>query len=319
MKQHPASSPQRFARNLAGGAIVVLWAFTAIAFAASADNLEQDLHSKYKDKVVMLRSFYCGDKLRFDAQGNLLSGGSAGSWTLCRDIRIKDVKIKNGKVTFKGERIYLSYDYKKKHFHDAAEVSQKRKHEHKGDKVSIEMELQPNVDESTIQDAVSRLFYSSEEEFSKTMPRLWTSCLAQDLNHETKPQSKAELTHESSGLPSQGDHPNPPVQTSLLPANNPEGGALHVGKGVSAPVAIYQPDPDYSDAARRALLNGIVVMNVVIGPDGRVHNPILARCLGMGLDERAVEKVLTWKFKPATKDGKPVAVEVSVEVSFNIQ
>lgn len=96
------------------------------------------------------------------------------------------------------------------------------------------------------------------------------------------------------------------------------GGVFHVGNGVSAPEAIYYPDPDYSEEARKAKYQGTVVLTVIIGPDGRVHNPKVTRALGMGLDEKAVEKVLTWKFKPALKDAKPVAVEMAVEVTFNL-
>jgi len=96
------------------------------------------------------------------------------------------------------------------------------------------------------------------------------------------------------------------------------GGLFRVGNGVSAPIAIYQPDPDYSDEARKAKFQGTVILNVVVGADGRVYNPSVARSLGMGLDEKAIERVKDWKFKPATKDGKPVPVVVSVEVSFNL-
>jgi len=96
------------------------------------------------------------------------------------------------------------------------------------------------------------------------------------------------------------------------------GGVFHVGNGVTAPIPIYQPDPDYSDEARKAKYQGTVVLNVIVGPDGRVHSAQVARSLGMGLDEKAKEKVMVWKFKPATKDSKPVAVEVSVEVTFNL-
>lgn len=96
------------------------------------------------------------------------------------------------------------------------------------------------------------------------------------------------------------------------------GGLFHVGNGVSAPVAIFSPDPDYSEEARKAKYQGTVVLTVIVGPDGRVHGARVAQHLGMGLDEKAVEKVMTWKFKPATKDSKPVAVEVSVEVQFNL-
>ena len=96
------------------------------------------------------------------------------------------------------------------------------------------------------------------------------------------------------------------------------GGLFHVGNGVTAPVPIYSPDPDYSDEARKAKYQGTVVLTVIVGPDGRVHSARIARSLGMGLDEKAIEKVKAWKFKPATKDSKPVAVEVSVEVTFNL-
>lgn len=96
------------------------------------------------------------------------------------------------------------------------------------------------------------------------------------------------------------------------------GGLFHVGNGVTAPVAIYAPDPDYSDEARKAKYQGTVVLQVIVGPDGRVHSAKVIRTLGMGLDEKATEKVMAWKFKPATKDQKPVAVEVNVEVTFNL-
>jgi periplasmic protein TonB len=96
------------------------------------------------------------------------------------------------------------------------------------------------------------------------------------------------------------------------------GGLFHVGNGVTAPVPIYSPDPDYSDEARKAKYQGTVVLTVIVGPDGRVHHARVARSLGMGLDEKAIEKIMVWKFRPATKDSKPVAVEVSVEVTFNL-
>jgi periplasmic protein TonB len=96
------------------------------------------------------------------------------------------------------------------------------------------------------------------------------------------------------------------------------GGVYYVGGGVSAPRAIYAPDPQYSDEARKARMQGVVVLSIIVGPDGRAHNLRIARSLGMGLDEKAIEAVKTWKFAPATKDGNPVAVAVNVEVSFRL-
>jgi TonB family protein len=88
--------------------------------------------------------------------------------------------------------------------------------------------------------------------------------------------------------------------------------------GVSVPRVIDSPDPEYSDEARRAKYQGTVVLWVVVGPDGRVHDIRVQRTLGMGLDERAVEAVKRWKFEPARKDGQPVAVQVNIEVRFTL-
>ncbi len=96
------------------------------------------------------------------------------------------------------------------------------------------------------------------------------------------------------------------------------GGAYRVGGGVSAPRAIFSPDPQYSDEARKAKHQGIVVLWCVIGPDGRPHEMHVARSLGMGLDDKALEAVRTWRFEPALKDGRPVAVQVNIEVNFRL-
>ncbi len=96
------------------------------------------------------------------------------------------------------------------------------------------------------------------------------------------------------------------------------GGAYRVGGGVSAPRGIYTPDPEYSEEARKAKWQGTVVLWVVIGPDGRPRDIRVQRSLGMGLDEKAVEAVRTWKFEPAKKDGQPVAVQVNIEVNFRL-
>jgi protein TonB len=96
------------------------------------------------------------------------------------------------------------------------------------------------------------------------------------------------------------------------------GGFFHVGGGVSAPRVIFQPDPEYSEEARKAKYHGTCVLWLVVGPDGKPRDLRIARSLGLGLDEKAIEAVKTWKFEPAMKDGKPVAVQINVEVSFRL-
>lgn len=90
------------------------------------------------------------------------------------------------------------------------------------------------------------------------------------------------------------------------------------GDGVSAPRAIYDPDPEYSDEARRAKFQGNVVLSLIVDSKGHVRDIYVARSLGMGLDEKAIEAVRNWTFTPGMRDGKPVAVQVNVEVNFRL-
>jgi TonB family protein len=96
------------------------------------------------------------------------------------------------------------------------------------------------------------------------------------------------------------------------------GGVFRVGGGVSAPKVTYQPDPEYSEEARKAKYQGVCALSLIVGPDGKPRDVRVARSLGLGLDEKAIEAVNQWKFEPAMKDGKPVAVAISVEVTFRL-
>jgi periplasmic protein TonB len=96
------------------------------------------------------------------------------------------------------------------------------------------------------------------------------------------------------------------------------GGAFRVGNGVSAPRALDTPDPEYSEEARKAKYQGVVVLWLVVGPDGKPRDIRVSRPLGMGLDQKAIEAVQRWRFEPAMKDGRPVAVQINVEVNFRL-
>ncbi|HEX4322870.1 MAG TPA: energy transducer TonB [Acidobacteriaceae bacterium] len=101
---------------------------------------------------------------------------------------------------------------------------------------------------------------------------------------------------------------------------NVGGGLYRVGDGVSPPRAIFQPEAEFSDEARRAKYEGTVVVTLIVDANGNPQNVHVTRTLGMGLDEKAVEAVQKYKFKPAVeqKTGKPVPVMVSVEVRFRL-
>lgn len=88
--------------------------------------------------------------------------------------------------------------------------------------------------------------------------------------------------------------------------------------GVTMPVPIHKVEPEYSDEARKAHAMGVVLVAIEVGPDGRPSNIRVTRSFGLGLDEKAMEAVRKWRFRPGTKDGKPVAVSAQIEVAFHL-
>lgn len=96
------------------------------------------------------------------------------------------------------------------------------------------------------------------------------------------------------------------------------GGVYRIGGGVSAPSLIYKVEPEYSEEARKAKHQGTVVLYVVVDEKGQPRDMKVIRQIGLGLDEKAIEAVQKWRFKPGLKDGRPVAVAATIEVNFRL-
>ena len=99
---------------------------------------------------------------------------------------------------------------------------------------------------------------------------------------------------------------------------NTGGGVRQVGGGVSAPSLVYKVEAEFSEEARKAKMSGVVTVGFIVDEKGNVIRAHVIRGLGMGLDEKAIEAVRQYRFKPAMENGKPVKVEVNVEVNFQI-
>ena len=96
------------------------------------------------------------------------------------------------------------------------------------------------------------------------------------------------------------------------------GGVFRVGGGVSAPQVLFKVDPEYSEQARKAKYQGTVVLNLIVQRDGSVRDIRIIQPLGLGLDEKAIEAVRQWRFKPGVKNGLPVDVSAVIEVTFRL-
>jgi len=99
---------------------------------------------------------------------------------------------------------------------------------------------------------------------------------------------------------------------------NTGGGVMHVGGGISAPKVLVQVDPEFSEEARKAKFSGNVEVYLWVDEQGNPSHIRVARGVGMGLDEKAVEAVRQYKFKPAMQNGKPVKVDLYIDVNFQI-
>jgi protein TonB len=99
---------------------------------------------------------------------------------------------------------------------------------------------------------------------------------------------------------------------------NTGGGPRRIGGGVSAPELIHSVEPEFSEEARKAKVAGNVLVNLWVDTNGNPTHVRVIRGVGMGLDEKAKEAVLQYKFRPAMENGKPVLVELNVEVNFQI-
>jgi len=95
-------------------------------------------------------------------------------------------------------------------------------------------------------------------------------------------------------------------------------GSTTVHGAFTAPKVIYQVDPEFSEEARRAKHYGTVILVVDVDAIGRAVNVRVARSLGLGLDEKAVEAVSRWRFRPGMRAGKPVTVSATIEVNFHL-
>ena len=126
----------------------------------------------------------------------------------------------------------------------------------------------------------------------------------------------------ATGMRAQADAATPAAgaaagQSEAGAAGTGEARPKRIGGTIAAPVVIYQVEPQYSEEARKARISGDVLVNLLLDETGMPTHVRVLRGVGMGLDEKAVEAVKQYKFKPAMTDGKPVAVELNVEIHFN--
>jgi len=96
-------------------------------------------------------------------------------------------------------------------------------------------------------------------------------------------------------------------------------GELRASTGaVTSPVLLFKVEPEFSEEARRAKHQGVVILYGEVGTDGRLRNVRVVSSLGLGLDEKAITAVRQWRFRPGFRDGRPVVAAATIEVNFHL-
>jgi len=90
------------------------------------------------------------------------------------------------------------------------------------------------------------------------------------------------------------------------------------GHNISAPQLIDKVEPEFSEEARKAKYSGVVVLQIEVDTNGKARRVRVVQSPGLGLDKKAVDAVLQWRFKPGYQDGKPVVTAATVEVNFRL-
>jgi TonB family protein len=265
-----------------GGLFLLAVATGAFGQAVAPQEVEDALTTELKDKILTLRAFYPDERLRFVADGRYLGESTPRSWTLWANIAVASVAVKRESLVLQGERIFAVPVNKG---HEFQNVRSKKKV-----KVQIDFAGEPITVQSA-HSALAKIFLSKNERLSSFVPLEWQQMVRQAEEPQT-------------------------LHSSVSPAGQQQ--ALKVGTGITPPRVVFSPDPFYEEEARRVGYQGTVVLWIVLDERGKISDLRIARPLGMGLDERAIEAVRRWRFEPAKKDGVPVRIQLNIEVNFHL-
>lgn len=295
----PTDGAMNFRKHLCHRLGTVLFFGLRILAHGSVNNA--DLQKQYEGQVLTLRQFYSGRHLHFDAAGKLASAVTPGTWTMDGQVRVKEISFKDGVVHIRGQRLFLFFDQDIKQLRDAGSVTKKDKAGSlfgkkdvdkwvtKEGKTEIEVECGVTQPETAdVIKAMNAVFLAPGETLAGVVPDFWKSYV------------------------------EPKTLVSPAPMPKSSGDVYRVGGGVSAPHVTYSPDPSYPELTRQAMYQGTTVLWLVVDRDGLPQDIRIARPLGMGLDEAAINAVRTWRFDPAKKDGNAVRVMINVQVTFRL-
>ncbi|MGA7906023.1 MAG: energy transducer TonB [Candidatus Sulfotelmatobacter sp.] len=304
-------------RVLCGIALAIF--FWAAVVECAASDLERHVRSEVVGKTFVLRGFYEGRSLRFGATGVPPEGTVVGDWTVSGIVQVIGAQVSKNRLTIRARRLHLGWlNGSFQDLHDYVGTGKVDKDENKERALLVELDL-GGATIQTADDALARIFLTSQDSFADLVPSYWKPCVLAGVNAASgKEHLSCRFSAEFLAIPGVA-HASDSYAENAQPAGSGAPQPVNViGKGMTPPKVLSQTDPEFSDAARRARYQGTIVLKLVVDSSGSPKNLRVWMPLGCGLDAQAVRSVEGWKFRPGMKDGQPVAVELSVEVDFHL-
>jgi TonB family protein len=274
---------------------LLLATLTAVSAHADQAAIESSLRTEFVDKIVILRGFYEGSKLRFGRDGNPIGKATRGYWSSDGMIKVSDIERESdGALRVTGRRIVNVFDSSLGRFQNVLSK----------EVVVLDLEVDSWDDVSKLRGALLKVVATDLGELKTMVPDYWNCWVSGTPIRNSRGEWTCRLAGGAKGDIVRGE------------SNDANPSAPPIRKGVAAPQPTSTPDPEYTKLGRKMRVRGMSVLWVKLNEKGEASDIMVMRPLGGGLDDKAVEAVRKWRFEPARKEGQPVQVQINIEVNF---
>jgi len=296
----------------------LLFAFLSVSASARADELRQHLRDQYQGKTRLLRGFYSGDHLLYDSAGEPIGRQFAGDWTADGFVVLDDIHESGPLLVIEARRLLVTRLTPEFAFSAAKKRSANGKDMGPA-LLTINVDFGKATPSTELADAaISRIFLTEQDNLADLVPEYWGSCVREGLAGKNQNRRFSSEVLSIPGVVLSDKNLLTPVEPDDASQPVRQGQIFRVGKGVSPPKAVFQPEPEFSEGARGAKYQGRTVLGLIVSAEGKPTKIRILNPLGAGLDAKAVRAVESWKFEPAKLEGQPVPVEIAVEVDFHL-